>query len=46
MIREAAHNTIGHLKYLINKKNKIVERYKRNLIEAQQNIGQENTETA
>ena len=41
MIREAAQNTIGHLKDLLNKKNKIVERYKRKLIEAQQNIGQE-----
>ena len=41
MIREAAQNTIGHLKYLLNEKNKIVERYKRKLIESQQDIGQE-----
>ena len=41
MIREASQNTIGHLKDLLNEKNKIVERYKRKLIEAQQNIGQE-----
>ena len=40
MIIEAAQNTIGHLKDLINEKNKIVERYKRKLIESQQNIGQ------
>ena len=40
MIREAAQNTIDHLKDLLNKKNKIVERYKRKIIEAQQNIGQ------
>ena len=40
MIREAAQNTIGHLKYLLNENNKIVERYKRKLIEAQQDIGQ------
>ena len=39
MIRD--QNTIGHLKDLLNKKNKIVDRYKRKLIEAQQNIGQE-----
>ena len=41
MIREAAHNTIGHLKDLLNKNNKIFERYKRKLVEAQQHIGQE-----
>ena len=41
MIREAAQNTIGHLKDLINEKNKIVERYKRKLIEAKRYIGQE-----
>ena len=41
MIIEAAQITIGHLKYLLNKRKKIVERYKRNLIESQQNIGQE-----
>ena len=41
MIREAAQNTIGHLKDIIIERNKIVERYKRKLIEAQQNIGQE-----
>ena len=32
MIREAAHNTIGHLKDILYKKNKIVERYKKKLI--------------
>ena len=32
MIREAAQNTIGHLKDLLNEKNNIVERYKRKLI--------------
>ena len=41
MIRDAEQNTIGHLKYLLNKKNKIVERYKRKLIESQKYIGQE-----
>ena len=41
MIREAAQNTIGYLKYLLNKNNKTVDRYKRKLIEAQQDIGQE-----
>ena len=41
MIREAAQNTIGRLKDLLNENNKIVERYKRNPIEAQQDIGQE-----
>ena len=41
MIIEAAQITIGHLKYLLNKRKKIVERHKRNLIESQQNIGQE-----
>ena len=46
MIRKASQNTIGHLKYLLNKKNKIVERYKRKLLEVQQDIGQENTDTA
>ena len=42
MIREAAQNTIGHLKDLLNENNKIVERYKRKLIESQKDIGQEN----
>ena len=41
MIREAAQNTIGHMKDFPNKKNKMVERYKRKLIESQQDIGQE-----
>ena len=41
MIREAAQNTIGHLKDLINKNNKIVDRYKRKVIKSQQNIVQE-----
>ena len=41
MIREAAHNTIGHNKDILNKKNKIVERHKKKLIEAQQNTGQD-----
>ena len=41
MIIEAAQITIGHIKYLLSKRKKIVERHKRNLIESQQNIGQE-----
>ena len=41
MIRGAAHNTIGYLKDLLNENKQIVERYKNNLIEDQQNIGQE-----
>ena len=44
MIREAAHNTIVHLKDVLNKKKKIVERYKRKLIESQQDIGKEKYE--
>ena len=41
MIREAAYNTIGLLKYILNEKNKIVERYKRKLIKSQQDTGKE-----
>ena len=35
MVREAAQNTIGHIKDNPNDKNKIVERYKRELIYVQ-----------
>ena len=41
MIREAAQNTIVHLKDIPNEKNKIFERHKRKLIETQQNMGQD-----
>ena len=41
MIREAAQNIIDHHKYLLNEKNKKVERNNKNLIEAEQNMGQE-----
>ena len=41
MIREAAQNTIYHLKDLLNENNEIVERYKREIIEYQQDIGLE-----
>ena len=41
MIREAAKNTIGHLKDLPNEKNETFEWHKRKLIEAQQNMGQD-----
>ena len=41
MIREAAQHTIDHLKDILNKNNRIFERYKSNLIEAQQHMGQE-----
>ena len=40
-MREAAHNTIGHIKDIPNEKKNIFERHKRNLIEAQQNMGQD-----
>ena len=39
MMREAAQNTIVHIKYLLNKNNKKVERHKRKLTEYHQNIG-------
>ena len=39
MIRKAAKNTTGLLKYPLNEKSKIVESQKRNLIEYQKNIG-------
>ena len=42
IVREASHITIGHLKDTPNKKNKIVERYKRELIEDKQNMGKGN----
>ena len=42
MIIEAAHNTIGHLEDLLNEKNKILEIYKMELIEFQQNMVQVN----
>ena len=41
VIIEAAYNTIGHIKDLLNKQNKIVEKYNRKPIESQLNIGQE-----
>ena len=41
MIREAAHNIIVHIKYILNEKNKLFERHKRNIIESQQTMGQE-----
>ena len=41
MIREAAQNTIVYLKDFLKEKNKIVDRYKRKIIEPQQEIGQE-----
>ena len=41
MIRDYAHNTIDHLKDIINEDNNIVKRYKMNLLEDQQNMGQE-----
>ena len=44
MIREAAHNIIDYLKDILNEKNKIVQRHKRNLIESQENMGQEEYE--
>ena len=44
MIREAAQNTTGQLKNLLNEKNRIVDRYKRELIESQKDIGQEKYE--
>ena len=40
MIRESAQNTVCRLKVLLKEKNKIVERYKRKLIENQQDIGE------
>ena len=39
MMIEAQPNTIGHLKYIFNQKNNLLEKHKRNLIESQQNIG-------
>ena len=42
MIREAAQNTIFHIKDLLNKKNKIIQIYKMKLIEVKQNMGQVN----
>ena len=41
MIQEAAQNTIGNLKDILNEKKNIFQRYKRKLIEAQKDIGQE-----
>ena len=41
MIREAAQNTIGHIKDLLKKREHIVDRYQRKLIEGQQDKGQE-----
>ena len=32
MIRESTQNIIGHLKFVLNENNKIVEGHKRNLI--------------
>ena len=40
-MREATHNTIGRIKDIPNEKKNIFERHKRNLIEAQQNMGQD-----
>ena len=41
MAREAAHNTIDHIKDLLNEKDNIVESYKRKLFESQKNMGQD-----
>ena len=41
MIREAAHDTIGNIKDILNENNKLVDKHKRNPIEAQQNMGQD-----
>ena len=41
MIKEASQNIIDYLKDIFNSKNNMVEKYKRDLIENQQNIGQE-----
>ena len=41
MIREATHNTIGHLKDILTENNKIVERNKNMLFQAQQNTVQD-----
>ena len=40
MTINTAQNNIGHLKDTLNEKRKVVERYKKTLIEVQQNIGQ------
>ena len=40
MVREAAQNTIGHIKDTPNENNEIVEGYKRKIIEDHQNMGQ------
>ena len=45
MIIEAAQNIIDHLKYLLNEKNKIVDKYTTNIIDSEKNMGQESTET-
>ena len=41
MIIEAAQNTIGHNKYLLNENNKIVERHNREINEDQNNMGRD-----
>ena len=42
MIKQAAHNIIGNIKYILNEKNKRVEVYKRKLIESSTNMWKEN----
>ena len=41
MTKDAAQNTIGRLKDILNEKSNIVQRYKRKIIEAQKYMGQE-----
>ena len=41
MITEAAQNIIDYIKDILNERNKIVERYKRNVIESEENMGKE-----
>ena len=45
MISESAQNSIGIIKDILNEKNKIVESYKRKLIDAKKIWGKERTET-
>ena len=45
MISESAQNSIGIIKDILNEKNKIVESYKRKLIDAKTIWGKEKTET-
>ena len=45
MISESAQNSIGIIKDILNERNKIVESYKRKLIDAKTIWGKEKTET-